>query len=166
MILFITTSSRAHECATNLESRLHLKVQVAHSVPRALAMLQSTGYDALLVDESLVEIDDLAIDALLQHSGLAMPIYVNLALHATDRIVREVGAGLSRKEAEHMGARRMALNLLRSELKSDLTGILLSSELALREGGLSDGIADRIQSVHQLAQRMRSRLEPVAVAQK
>ena len=159
MILFVTTSSRARECANALEARLHTKVHVAHSVPRALTMLQSDGYDALLIDESFIEVDDAAREALLDRSGLAMPIYVNLALHCTDRIVREVGAGLMRKQAEHIGARRMAQSLLRSELRCDLTGILLSSELVLRDSGLSPEVAVRIHSVHQLAERMRSRLE-------
>ena len=163
MILLVTTSSRAKECAAALERGARRKVQVAHSVARAVSLLQSSEYDALVVDESLVEIDDCAIDTLLHHAGLAMPIYINLGLHCTERVVREVHAGLLRKEAERLGALRRAENLLRSELRGDITGILLSSELALRDSGLAPQVAEKINSVHELAERMRARLEPASV---
>ena len=71
-------------------------------------------YEVLLVDESLAEIDDTAIDGLLNRAGLAMPIYVNLGIHRTERIVREVQAGLVRKQAEHIVAKLSAQRLLRS----------------------------------------------------
>ena len=85
---------------------------MAASVGRALALLQTSEFEALVVDESLVEIDDGAIDALLNHAGLAMPIYINLGLHRTERVVRAVHAGLMRKQAEHLGAKRCAEKLL------------------------------------------------------
>jgi hypothetical protein len=163
MILLVTTSSRAKECAAALEQSTRQKVCLANSVSRALGKLQENGYDALVLDESLVEIDDSAIDALLNHAGMAMPIYINLGLHRTERVVREVQAGLIRKHAERLGARRSAVTELQSQLRSDVTGILLASELALRDLSLPPRIADRINSVHKLAEQMRLRLEPVAV---
>jgi hypothetical protein len=160
MILLVTTSSRAKECASALEQSARQKVDIANSVTRALAKLQSTEYEALVVDESLVEIDDSAIDALLNRAGMAMPIYINLGLHRTERIVREVEAGLTRKHAEQIGARRSALTELQSQLRGDLTGILLASELALRESSVPAGVAERIHSVQKLAEQIRSRLTP------
>ncbi len=160
MILLVTTSSRAKECAAALEQSTRHKTEVAGSVSRALARLQASQYDALVLDESLVEIDDSAIDALLNHAGMAMPIYVNLGLHRTERIVRAAQAGLARKYAEHLGAWESAASELNSQLRSDLTGILLASELALRETSISPKVADKINSVHKLAEQIRSRLEP------
>jgi hypothetical protein len=124
--------------------------------------LQEIQYDALVLDESLVEIDDSTIDALLNHAGMAMPIYINLGLHRTQRVVREVQAGLMRKHAERLGARHSAITELQSQLRSDVTGILLASELALRDLSLPPRVADRINSVHRLAEQIRSRLGPVA----
>jgi len=158
MILLVTTSSRGKECALALENSTRQKVEFAHSVARALVRLQSAEYEALVLDESLVEIDDSAIDALLSHAGLAMPIYVNLGLHRTERIVREVEAGLMRRDAERIGAKRSAESLLRSELRGDVTGILLASELALRDSALPKGAAQKIHCVHKLAEQIRSRL--------
>lgn len=163
MILLVTTSSRAKECAAALETSARQKVDLAHSVSRALAKLQQTEYDAIVVDESLVEMDDSAVNALLNYAGMAMPIYINLGLHRTERLVREVIAGLMRKHAEHLGARRSAITELQSQLRGDLTGILLASELALRESSIPPRVADRINSVHRLAEQIRTRLEVAAM---
>ena len=159
MILLITASSRAKECAAALETSARQKVDLAHSVSRALAKLQQTEYDALVVDESLVEIDDAVANALLNHAGVAMPIYINLGLHRTERLVREVTAGLMRKHTERLGAKRSAMTELQSQLRGDLTGILLASELALRESSIPQRVADRINSVHRLAEQICTRLE-------
>ena len=163
MILLVTASSRAKECAAALETDTRQKVEWAHSVNRALIKLQQNEYDALLIDESLVEIDDTAVNALLNHAGMAMPIYINLGLHSTERLVREVNAGLMRKHAEHLGAKRSVITELQSQLRGDLTGILLASELALRESSIPPRVADRINSVHRLAEQIRSRLQAPAV---
>jgi signal transduction histidine kinase len=163
MILLVTASSRAKECAAALETSARQNVDLAHSVPRALAKLQRTEYDTLVIDESLVEIDDSAVNALLNHAGMAMPIYINLGLHRTERLVSEVIAGLARKHAERIGAKRSAITELQSQLRGDLTGILLASELALRESALPPRVADRINSVHRLAEQIRTRLEVPAV---
>jgi len=163
MILLVTTSYRAKECAAALEQSAKQRVSVANSVSRALARLQETEFQALVLDESLVEIDDSAVDALLNHAGLAMPIYINLGLHRTERVVREVQAGLMRKHAERLGAKRSAVTELQCQLRGDVTGILLASELALRESSLPPRVADRINAVQKLAEQIRSRLEPVAV---
>ena len=163
MILLVTASSRAKECATALETSARQKVDLAHTVTRALAKLQQAEYEALVVDESLVEIDDTAVNALLNHAGMAMPIYINLGLHRTERLVREVIAGLMRKHAERIGAKRSAITELQSQLRGDLTGILLASELALRESSIPPRVADRINSVHRLAEQIRTRLEAPAM---
>jgi hypothetical protein len=163
MILLVTASSRAKECAAALEMSARQKVDLAHSVRRALAKLQQTEYDALIVDESLVEIDDSAVNALLNYAGMAMPIYINLGLHRTERLVREVIAGLMRKHAERLGAKRSAITELQNQLRGDLTGILLASELALRESSIPPRVADRINSVHRLAEQIRTRLEVPAM---
>ncbi len=92
-----------------------------------------------------------------------MPIYINLGLHRTERLVREVLAGLMRKHAEHLGAKRSAITELQSQLRGDLTGILLASELALRESSIPPRVADRINSVHRLAIQIRTRLEVPAM---
>ncbi len=163
MILLVTISSRAKECAAALEKSTRQKVACAHSVSGALLKLHQADYEALIIDESLLEFDDGAVDALLNHAEMAMPIYINLGLHRTERVVREVEAGLLRKHAERLGAKRSAATELHCQLRGDLTGILLASELALRESSLPPRVADKINSVHKLAEQIRSRLEGAAL---
>lgn len=159
MILFLTSLARAKECAAALQRATKRKIELTASVSRAVALLQRSEYEALILDESLVEIDEITISTLLQHARLALPIYVNLGLHGTDRIVRHVTAGLLRHEAEKLGALRTAGDLLRSQLRGDVTGLLLTSELALRDPATTPGLHEKIRSMYQVAEHMRSRLE-------
>ena len=50
-----------------------------------------------------------------------MPIYVNLALHGTERVTREVQNGMQRFVREKLAAMRSAENVLRSLLRGEVT---------------------------------------------
>jgi hypothetical protein len=159
MILLVTTSSRAKEYAAALERGTGLKTHVAGSLPQAVSKLQAADYDVVAADQPLLEADFCALDTLLNRCGTAMPVYVSLALHSSERIVREVQVALRRAADERLVAERAAGRLLANELRGEITGILLNSELALRLHGLAPQIAEKINSVRELAEKMRSRLE-------
>jgi CheY-like chemotaxis protein len=159
MILLVTTSSRARECAAALEQGTGHKTHVASSVPQAVTKMQAAEYDGLAIDQSLLESDFRALDTLLNRCGIAVPLYVNLALHSNERVVREVQVALRRAEKERLMATRTAEQLLRNQLRSQVTGILLNSELALRQKSISPDVAEKVRSVRELAERMRSQLE-------
>jgi CheY-like chemotaxis protein len=158
MILLVTTSSRAKECAAALEQGTGHPTQVANSVPHAIARLQTTEYDALAIDQSLLEADFRALDTLLNHAGTALPIYVNLALHHNDRVLRETQVALRRAEKEKKWAMSMAERILRNQLRGEVTGILLTSELALRQPAIPAEVVTKIRLVQDMAEKMRSRL--------
>lgn len=158
MILLVTTSARARECAAALEQGTGHKTHVAATVPQALHRLEAAEYDALAVDQSLQETDLCALDTLLNRSGMAMPVYVNLGLHGTDRITREVQVALRRLDSEKALAMQSAGRLLSNQLRNNLTGILLISDLALRQKSISPDVADKVKSVRDLAERMRGQL--------
>ncbi|HSY10957.1 MAG TPA: hypothetical protein VK976_02090 [Verrucomicrobiae bacterium] len=158
MILLVTTSARARECAAALEQGTGHKTHVAATVPQALHRLEAAEYDALAVDQSLLETDLRALDTLLNRSGMAMPVYVNLGLHGTDRITREVQVALRRLDSEKALAMQSAGRLLSNQLRNNLTGILLISDLALRQKSISPDVADKVKSVRDLAERMRGQL--------
>jgi CheY-like chemotaxis protein len=158
MILLVTTSARARECAAALEQGTGHKTHVAATVPQALHRLEAAEYDALAVDQSLLETDLCALDTLLNRSGMAMPVYVNLGLHGTDRITREVQVALRRLDSEKALAMQSAGRLLSNQLRNNLTGILLISDLALRQKSISPDVADKVKSVRDLAERMRGQL--------
>ncbi len=159
MILLVTTSSRAKDCAAALEQGTGHKTQVASSVPQAVTKMQAAEYDGLAIDQSLLESDFRALDTLLNRCGIAVPLYVNLALHSNERVVREVQVALRRAEKEKLMATRTAEQMLRNQLRSQVTGILLNSELALRQKSISPDVAEKVRSVRELAEAMRSQLE-------
>ena len=159
MVLLVTTSSRAKECAAAIERGTGHKTHVVTSVPAAVSKLEAAEYDGLAIDQSLLEADFRALDTLLNHAGMAMPLYINLALHCVDRVVRETQVALRRAEQEKALALRSARRLVGSQLRGEVTGILLNSELALRQKSLPTEAAEKIQSVRELAEKMRARLE-------
>jgi hypothetical protein len=158
MILLVTTSSRAKDCAAAVELGTGHKTHVAGTVPQAVSRLQAAEYDALAIDQSLLETDLRALDTLLNHCGMAMPAYVNLALHSTDRVVREMQVALRRFESERFLAMQSAVKILGSQLRGNLTGILLNSDLALRQRSISPDVAEKVQSVRDLAEKIRTQL--------
>lgn len=165
MILLITASLRAEECATAIEQRTHQKVRIAGSLNQTIGLLQAHEYDVLVLDESFQQLEAGAESLVATHAGMAVPIYVNLSLHGTERVAHEIKRGLQRLIAERLAAMRAAENLLRNELRGEVTAILLNSELALRERPLSPAVAQKLQVMHDLADKMRSRLEGVATPQ-
>jgi hypothetical protein len=121
--------------------------------------MQAAEYDGLAIDQSLLESDFRALDTLLNRCGIAIPLYVNLALHSTERVVREAQVALRRADKEKLMATRTAEQVLRNQLRSQVTGILLNSELALRQKSISADVAEKLRSVRELAEKMRSQLQ-------
>jgi len=165
MILLVTGSSRGQECAAAIEQKTHQKLQIAASLNQAVGLLQAHEYDVLVLDESFQQLEAAAESMVTTHAGMAVPIYVNLSLHGAERVALEVNRGLQRLVEERLASMRAAENLLRNELRGEVTAILLNSELALRERPLSPGVAQKLQIMHDLATKMRQRLEADAACQ-
>ena len=161
MILLVTASSRAQECAAALAHGTGQKTELAGSVSQALTRLRNAEYEALAIDQSLLEADFRALDTLLNHAGTAMPIYVNLSLHGTERVVREAQVTLRRAEKEKRMALRTVERDLRNQLRGEVTGILLTSQLALRHPAIPADVAAKLQLVQEMAEKMRVRLHVV-----
>lgn len=159
MILLVTTSSRAKECAAALEQGTGHKTHVATSVPQAVSKMEAAEYETLVIDQSLLESDFRALDTLLNHCGIAMPLHINLSLHGAERIVREVQVALRRGEQERLVASHSVERVLRNQLRNEVTAILLNSELALRQQSITSDVAEKIKSVRQAAEKMRSQLQ-------
>jgi DNA-binding NarL/FixJ family response regulator len=165
MILLVTGSSRAQECAAAIEKKTHHKTVTANSPAKAIEYLQLHECDALVMDESFQQVNRGSDNLVLAHGGSALPIYVNLALHGADRVTTDVACGLQRLVGERTAAMHAAVSELRSELRGEVTAILLNSELAMREKSLAQSTAEKLGVVHEIAERMRSKLDghpPVA----
>ena len=95
MILLVTASSRAQECAAALEQRHGPQNAGGRLGAAGVIRLRTIEYEALAIDQSLLEADYRALDTLLNHAGTAMPLYVNLSLHRSERVVREAQIALA-----------------------------------------------------------------------
>jgi hypothetical protein len=158
MILLITPSARAQECALALQEATSEPVHVAAALRQAATQLRAQEYSAVIADQSLVEAEPEESELVLQHIGTAIPIYVNFAISGIDRIARELRAALQRRKREVLVARQAAEQDLRNELKDTVTALLLSSEIILKLPELPAAAAGRVQTVRELAQDLRGKL--------
>ena len=159
MIVLVTGSSRAEECAAAIERKTHLSMAVARSVAALKDWLVKAEVEALVVDESFQQVDG-GVDGLLgSHVGAALLVYVNLSLHGAERIAQEVEFGLQRLGRERVLAMRATARELNSELKDEVTSLLLNTELAMREASLTPSASEKLRVVHEAAERMRRKLD-------
>ena len=158
MVLLITDSPSASECARLLASTTHAKAEVAADMRTALHRLREKEYGAVVLDDSMAETGSAQLDVLHKHLGMAVPVFVNFAISAKERVVRDVATALRRVATEKQFVRRSVEWELRSQLKADLTGILLSAQQALGTDGLPAEAETKLKNVCELADRMRLRL--------
>lgn len=157
-ILLVSSSRQAKECAGAIEKAAKQRVRVVPTIARAIAQLDSTDCSVVLLDESCCELTHSAADALIPRLGLAVPFFVNLAICDAERLLTELRAALRRREQQKLAAMKAAEAILRNEFTAAVTGILLSSELAMQVPSLPPAAAEKLRSVHELAMEMRSRL--------
>jgi hypothetical protein len=162
MILLVTPSERAFECAAALKEATGEEVVVAESLPRAATLLRAECYLAVVLDQYLLEAEPHEAETTLEHLGTAIPVQVNLAISGMERLVREVRAAVQRRRREEGQARQAAIARLHSELSGTVTALLLFSELALETPGLPPAAIEKLQSVRELVKKLRKQLESAA----
>lgn len=158
MVLLVTSCSRAAECAAVIERDLGDSTEVAPTLRRGLELLRRRPFAAVLVDEILTDADPAGAEALYRETDGAVPVTMNLAISGPERVVREVRSALHRRESELRNARHAAARELRSELTDAVTGILLSSQLALENPAVPADAVAQIRTVYELAASLRERL--------
>src|SRR3974390_1536557 len=100
MIVLLTASSRARECAEAIEARTHQHTVIANTLAGAAECVKRQEAEALVVDESFQQIEN-GIDSLLAKTAvIAVPLHVNLSLHGAERVAVEVSCGLQRLSQE------------------------------------------------------------------
>jgi hypothetical protein len=157
-VLIIATLEGAENCARAIESQLGSRVEVASTRRAGLLALRREPFGVVVVEESLVEGDPEWADTLWQNMEMAMPIQVNMAISGASRLTREVKSALARRDGEQTMARKAATTELENDLKSSLTGLLLQSELALREPAVPPTLEPKLRHLVELAGVMRERL--------
>lgn len=159
MILIITASEQGPEVARAIQSSGGEKTEVAHDIRSALEQLRRREFSAVVIDESLMELADGKLELLLKRLEPAMPVFINLGISRTDRVVRDVLNAMRRAGQERTAALNVAQSELRGQLRSELTAILLTSEQLLA-AHLPVPLEGKVRSMLEVAQRMRTRLGP------
>jgi DNA-binding NtrC family response regulator len=157
-VLMVTGIEGARNCAAAIGTQLCMEVNVAENGRSALNALRRREFHVVIVDETMAECDPAAAEAIWAQSGLAIPLQINFALSGAVRLVREIKAGLCRREREQALASRAAASAIETELKSTIAGLLLHSELALKGNGVPATVADRLRLVAELAGTLRQKL--------
>jgi hypothetical protein len=157
-VLMVTGIEGARNCGAAVGTQLGMVVEVAENRRAALAVLKRREFQAVVVDQTMVECDPAAAEAIWARAGLAIPLQINFALSGATRLVREIKAALHRREREQALASRAAAVAIETELKSTVAGLLLHSELALKGSGVSAVVADRLRVVAELAGTLRQQL--------
>lgn len=155
MILLVTPSERANDCAHVLQGATGHPTQVANTLQSAISNLRTQEYAAVVLDQFLLETDPDECDLVLTHLASAVPVYVNCGISGAERIAGEVRSALSRRQREEQAARRSAELALWSELNESVTAMLLSCDLALASAEISAAAAEKIRAVRDQAMHIR-----------
>jgi signal transduction histidine kinase len=157
-VLIISTLDGAANCARLVSQQVGAPVEVACDRRAALLTLRRSRFGVVVVEESMVESDPEWADQVWQLAELAVPVQVNFAISGCARLSREVRAALLRRKGEHAVARRAAVAEVENELKSTITGLLLASELVLREPAMPAALEPKVRHLLELAGTLRERL--------
>jgi len=155
-ILIVADESAALVVANVLRRELDLAVEIAPNRRTAVAALRRSEYSLLLLEEGLVTADTETAELLYQ-KALATPVLeLNFGISNAQRVVRQVRAALTRRAHDLAQAREAAAISLQNELKASLTGLLLESQLALREA--QPAHSAKLRHLVELAGDLRNRL--------
>jgi hypothetical protein len=130
MILLVTKSHLAENCAMQLESAMNEDVQTASSLVRARTLFRTGRFRAIILDECLLQTDPAIAESLVDSCRSACSIFVNMAISGIDRIVRQVKTAARHEEQLQRQSQILAIVALKNELKDTMTGLLLALDLA------------------------------------
>ncbi len=162
-ILLVSGVRGVETCAAAMEQQLNVEVEIAAGRAEALEALRRGLYAAVIVDESLAEGDPRGTELMWKMAGFAIPMQVNFAVTGSARMVREVRAALNRREQEHASAERAAMTAVETDLRSTVSGLVLHTQLALKETPASSSLEKRLRLMAELAGSLKQRLDVARV---
>ncbi|QMV18202.1 hypothetical protein GOB94_05475 [Granulicella sp. 5B5] len=155
-ILLVASEIAATPVAAAIRKQLDAEVQIVPSRRSAVALLRRNDFALIILEESLTTADPEAADQLYKAASGALLLEINFVLSNAERIVRHARAALTRRAQDRAQARIAATAALNSELASTLAGLLLQSQLALREAPPAQ--QPKLRHVVELASDLRDRL--------
>ena len=155
-ILLVSAMSGAENLAETLSRETHAGVHVARNLRSALAVLRRNEFAAVLVDTGTIP--EQTAELIWQRAGLASNLEMHLGQAGAAKVIREVSSALQRREREAELARREATHAMQDELRQEITGLLLQTELMMRERSLPPAMERKVRMLHDLTDALRGRL--------
>jgi len=162
-VLLVSAVSGAEACATAIVQQLGIEVEIVAGRNEALESLRRATYTVVIVEEALAEGDPRGAELMWKLAGFAIPMQVNFAVTGSTRLVRDLRAALSRRDQEHASAQRAALTAVESDLRSTVSGLVLHTQLALKETPASPSLEKRLRLMADLAGSLKQRLDAARV---
>jgi signal transduction histidine kinase len=157
MILLISSNPEVKKCAPVLSRELGERVECVENLRTAASRLREHPYEVVVLDQVFAETQASAVEGVLAHAAPAVPLFFNPAVNGTRRLALEARSALKRGEYERRMALETALASVRNDLRTEVTGILLSSHLAL-SGDPPEALAANLKSIRILAERLSKKL--------
>lgn len=155
-VLLVAPEPAATTLAQTLRFDLDAAVEVACEGRLAVTTLRRENFSLILLEENLAAAEPDATQMLYIGAGATPVLEINFGICGKDRVIRQVRSALARRTADEAKARRAASASLHSELNASLTGLLLESQLALRQAGPE--LSPTLQHLIDLAAGMREQL--------
>jgi hypothetical protein len=156
-LLLVAPALLGEPVADAIRLRLDLEVELVPTASAAMACLRRGEYGFILLEESLTTGNPDTADLLYEASRGALLIEINFVLTNTERIIRQVRYAMMRREQDRKHARTAVVSQLNGELNTTLTGLLLESQLALREA--HPEMQPKLRNIVGLASELRNRLQ-------
>ena len=157
-VLIVTAVEGAENLARAISREANAVVEIARSRRSALSRLRRDPVTVLLLDASLPEVEMTTSDMIWQNAGGAVPLDINLSVLGAAGVVRLLRNLLDGRELAAVLGRREATTAIAQELQSTITGLLLQSDLLLRDKTISPEMADKVRQVKDLTDTLRVRL--------
>jgi signal transduction histidine kinase len=157
-ILLIAPEVAADPVAAALRCELEAEVELATTRRAGLAALRRREYTLVLLEDSLASADPEAAELIYQAAGATPALEIHCVLSSAERIVHQVRSALLRRNRDRTEAAAAATERLQHELGATLTGILLESQLALREANptLQPKLRHLVEMASTLCERLRA----------
>lgn len=155
-MLLVSAMTGTQNFAESLSQESGITVQIARNLRAALAVLRREEFAAVLVDTNTIPVE--STELIWQRTGLAVPLEIPMGTTGHARMQREVIAVMQRRDREARLARMEATHALQDELRQQLTGLRLQTELMMRERSVPPALARKVQTLHELTDALCMRL--------
>ena len=146
-ILIVSSSERGAELQNAIQECLGTPVTIAVTYRAATTAIARSHFKAVILDESLADLEPTNADSFLEHCIDELPIFVKLAITGVSRCVQQVRLALRRFDREQANVTVSAQRIINSQLRDALTSILIHSQLALKTPDLPPDAIKHIKSV-------------------